>query len=291
MKLYPALDVITTDAEMLAALVDDFSATALEPRDAVVRVFFATFADRDAAQRAVGRRFDVTPVDVSDEDWARRSQENLQPVTVGVITIAPGADHSPLAIHPNPQSPIPNPLVIVIQPSMGFGTGHHASTRLCLDALQTLALDGRDLVDVGTGSGVLAIAAARLGAASALGIDNDPDAIQSARENWELNGRPDAVRFAIADLRTHPLPSADVVAANLTGALLARSAARLLDAVRPDGLLVASGILTEERDQVVAAFAPATIVWEREEDGWVGLAVKKSWQYTIVPTVRSNKAR
>ena len=168
--------------------------------------------------------------------------------------------------------------MIVIEPSMGFGTGHHASTRLCLAALQTIALDGRDVVDVGTGSGVLAIAAARLGAAGAVGIDNDPDAIQSAEENWQLNGRPDNVRFALADLGAQPLPSADVVTANLTGALLIRAAQRLLDAVRPDGTLVASGILAEERDRVVAAFAPAAIVWEREEDGWIGLSVKKSWQ-------------
>lgn len=277
MKTYPALDIGADDADMVAALVDDFSPVALEPRDTAVRVFFATSADRDAAQRAVGRQFNVTPIEVPDEDWAIRSQENLQPVTVGGITIAPRVQ-SPSTNHPNPQPPTPNPLVIVIQPSMGFGTGHHASTRLCLAALQTLALDGREVVDVGTGSGVLAIAAVRLGATRALGIDNDPDAIQSARENVELNGCPDTVSVAIADLAGTPLPSADVVTANLTGALLVRSAARLLDAVRPGGTLVVSGILAEERDRVVAAFEPAAVAWEREEDGWVGVAVKKPCQ-------------
>lgn len=280
MKTYPALDIRTNAPDLVLALVDDFAPVAVEERETAVRVFFATAADRDAAQGAVGRRFDVTPIDVPDEDWAIRSQENLQPVTVGDITVVPTAlfTHSPVPNHPNPQSPTPNRLVIVIQPSMGFGTGHHATTRLCLAALQTLALDGREVVDVGTGSGVLAIAAARLGAARALGIDNDPDAIQSARENIELNGCPDTVSVAIADLAGNPLPSADVVTANLTGALLARAAARLLDAVRPGGTLVVSGILAEERDRVVAAFEPAAVVWEREEDGWIGLAVKKSCQ-------------
>jgi len=276
-KTYPALDVGTDDADMLAALVDDFSPVALEPRDTAVRVFFATSADRDATQRTVAGHFDVTAIEVSDEDWAARSQADLQPITVGRVTIVPRrmssvASQSQAARQPHVESAalspsVPGAIVIVIEPSMGFGTGHHASTRLCVAALQTLALDGRDLVDVGTGSGVLAIAAARLGASSALGIDNDPDAIQSARENWELNGGPDNVTFEIADLGANPLPSADVVTANLTGALLTRSAGRLLAALRPNGTVVASGILAEERAQVVAAFAPATVVWEREEDG------------------------
>src|SRR5262245_19309894 len=159
---------------------------------------------------------------------------------------------------------------------MGFGTGHHATTRLCLAALQDIDLSGAFVLDAGTGSGVLAIAAARLGARRALGIDFDPDAIQSARENLDLNPEAGGVEFEVADLAARDLPRADVVTANLTGALLVRSAAALLDAVRPGGRLVLSGILADERDEVVHAFAPAGIVRIREEDGWVGLAMKKS---------------
>jgi len=122
---------------------------------------------------------------------------------------------------------------------------------------------------------VLAIAADLLGAASALGIDNDADAIQSARESLELN--PDArhVTFETIDLAARTLPAADVVTANLTGALLIRSAGALLTAVRPHGMLILSGIQSGERDEVRQAFGDAEIGWEREEDGWVGLAVKK----------------
>jgi ribosomal protein L11 methyltransferase len=274
-KQYPAIEVRVDSADLLLAIVDDFGPTAVEERDASVRIFFSTTGNRDQAQHALAPRFEVTAVDVSDEDWARRSQENLKPITVGRITVAPPwaartIDHLPATISHQPSA-----IEIVIVPSMGFGTGHHVTTRLCLAALQTIDLTDRVMLDIGTGSGVLAIAAARLGAARALGIDDDPDAIQSARENLALN--PDAleVTFETIDLAARPLPSADVVTANLTGALLLKSAPALLAAVRSGGTLILSGIQSHERDDVRQGCAGAQIGWEREEDGWVGLAVKK----------------
>ena len=223
---------------------------------------------------------------------------------------------------------------------MGFGTGHHATTRLCLRALQAVNLADRLVLDVGTGSGVLAIAAVRLGAARAVGIDHDADAIQAANENLTLNSpwcnsivaprtarrpagkarRPrisgifeggatqpvgmhrrsnadgvapravnlgvESVEFRIADLSAGDLPVADVVTANLTGAVLIRSALRLLDLVRPGGMLIVSGLLEEERDDVLRAFrdagpkSPSTsdppLFWEQHEEGWVALAMKRS---------------
>jgi len=226
-------------------------------------VFFTSAAARDSASAALSARFDVVSIEVPDDDWARRSQEHLSPVTVGRMTL-----------FPNPTSFIPNPFSLVIQPSMGFGTGHHATTRLCLAALQTVDLAHAFLLDVGTGSGVLALAAARLGAARALGIDTDPDAIQSARENLTLNPAVRHVEFEIADLRVGSWPQADVVTANLTGALLVGAAAVLRESVRPGGTLIVSGLLSGERDDVAAALGTMMPVWESEEDGWVGLCFR-----------------
>jgi ribosomal protein L11 methyltransferase len=158
---------------------------------------------------------------------------------------------------------------------MGFGTGHHATTRLCLAALQAVDVTGRVVLDAGTGSGILAIAADRLGAAHALGIDADADAIESARQNLALNPGAGRVAFELLDLISSPLPTADVVTANLTGALLVRAAAALAGAVGRGGTLIVSGLLAHERDEVCRAFAGMPVVWEREEDGWMGLAVKK----------------
>jgi ribosomal protein L11 methyltransferase len=280
MKQYPAIDVRTDAPDLLLAIVDDFGPTALEERGPSVRIFFATAGDRDRARHALAPQFNVTAIDVDDEDWARRSQENLKPVTVGRITVAPPwADLGVRSRFSRGDQERENrdltPFTIVILPSMGFGTGHHVTTRLCLAALQTIDLTGRDLLDVGTGSGLLAIAADRLGAARAIGIDFDPDAIQSARENLDLNPDVRQVTFETIDLAARPLPAADVVTANLTGALLVRSAGALLGAVRSGGILILSGIQAHERDDVRRAFANAEVCWEREEDGWIGIAVKK----------------
>src|SRR5262245_15700965 len=122
MKDYPALDVSTSETDLLLAIVDDFAPSAVEERGQSLRIFFGNPDDRDKARAALATRFDVAAVDVSDEDWARRSQENLKPVTVGRITVAP-----PWAIRNRPsiidhQSSIID-IDLVILPSMGFGTG------------------------------------------------------------------------------------------------------------------------------------------------------------------------
>ena len=280
MKLYPAIDVRTGSADLLLAIVDDFGPTAVEEHDETVRLFFPTPGDRDAAQNALAPRFDVAAIDVPDEDWARRSQDNLKPITVGRITVAPPwaavGVRSRFSRSSGRENRDLTPFSIVIAPSMGFGTGHHVTTRLCLAALQTIELTNLTVLDVGTGSGVLAIAADRLGAARAIGIDDDPDAIQSAWENLDLNPEARHVTFDVVDLTAGALPVVDVVTANLTGALLVRSAGTLLAAVRPGGTLILSGIQSHERDEVRQAFAGATVCRERDEDSWVGLAVNKS---------------
>lgn len=265
--LYPAIDVRCAADDLLYAALDDHSPTAIEERSNSVRVFFGTAEARDAAARVIGEQFPVSPIDVPDEDWARRSQLNLQPIAVGRILIVPRPEF--------PSPPVPDQITIVIQPSMGFGTGHHATTRMCLEGMQATSLRGKVVLDVGTGSGVLAIAAARLGAARAIGLDVDLDAIQSARENLTLNPEASGVSFELVDVRAMPLPVSDLVVANLTGALLVRAAPALLAAVAPGGRLLVSGVLKDERADVVRALRGATVEWERSEDEWTALAVKK----------------
>jgi ribosomal protein L11 methyltransferase len=286
MKSWPALDIERPDdSDLVLAALDEFEPTAVEDRGESVRIFFSQPAQRDAAHRAIGTTFPTAVVDVPDEGWAERSQADLTAITVGRITVAPPWQVAP-AGH-IARSPIdseaarvaPPAVLIVIQPSMGFGTGHHATTRLCLAALQDVDLRGRSFLDVGTGSGVLAIAAAKLGAVTVSGVDRDADALRSAEENLVLNGTL-RVRLRRADVTTIA-ERADVVTANLTGALLSRSAAHLAALVNPGGTLIVSGLQVHERDQVRAAFGALQPVWEREEDGWVGLGFNVPGPITV----------
>src|SRR5687768_12284820 len=197
-----------------AALLDYAIAAVDETSPELWRVFFSTSADRDIAAKELPRQFpelSFRTVDEPDDDWAARSQASLRAVRVGNIVIAPPWDM------PDPVGSLlgTRTTTVVIQPSMGFGTGHHATTRLCIAALQQLDLRGRSVLDAGTGSGVLAIAACRLGASSVLAVDDDPDAIQSAGESIVLNPGVN-VALRTADLRSPTLLPHDVVTANLT---------------------------------------------------------------------------
>ena len=303
-RLSPALDLSfrAGDLELIdlvTALLDDFAPAAIHetgPDEAPDwRVFFAQAAMRDEAVAALSRAFPadrlvIRTVDVPDEDWAARSQAGLRAVRVGRIVVAPPWD---VPQHAGDEA------VLIIQPSMGFGTGHHETTRLCLSLLQEIDCRGRRVLDVGTGSGVLALAAAALGAMVVDGIDPDRDAIANAGENLALNpslARAAAIRFSIGDLRgarsdlawpqrvreedrrggdahhakgAPGAATADIVLANLTGTLLATAAPDLLARANPGAALVLSGYQHHEAGVVLAAFAGVTdVVTQRSEGDW-----------------------
>ncbi len=273
MRLYPALIIRLTDpapsrVEVLLAILDDFQVTAVEDSDEDVCVYFTRPSERDAAAARLQAEADlsVTMADVPDDDWAARSQAAIGPVQVGGLIITPPwtADAARKGLSGR---------VIVIQPSMGFGTGHHQSTRLCLRLLQQQVIDGRSVIDVGTGSGVLAIAAAVLGAARVVGIDVDPDALLNARENLELNGLTDRVELLERDLSAsrEGVDRFDLGLANLTGGLLCRDAGVLANLVAPGGALIASGFQAHEVAEVTAAFSDAglRLAEQLEETSWV----------------------
>jgi len=237
---------------------------------------FASAAARDNAAAALAAdavfsTVHARAVEIEDEDWARRTQADLPAVTIGRVTIAPPWD---LPSNSEPQTATGQPssganIVVVIEPSRGFGTGHHQSTRLCIQLLQSRNLAGLRVADVGTGSGVLAICAAKLGAVFVTALDSDPDAIENARENIDANGVAKLVEAHVDDLTTTTVAAADLVLANLTGTLLSQHTADLARLVRRGGTLIVSGFNIDERERVAAALAAHFDVSEEaEEDDW-----------------------
>lgn len=272
--------------DRLVALLADYDLVAIQEDDleqpSAWTAHFASAASRDAAADAIGAeaeftRIEATRAEIEDEDWARRTQADLPAIRIGRVTIAPPWD-------------LPAPggagwgaggeakqVLVQIEPSRGFGTGHHQSTRLCVALLQARDLPGRRVTDVGTGSGVLAITAAKLGAAFVAAIDSDPDAVENARENIAANGVEKIVEAHVDDLETTTLAPADIVVANLTGTLLSRHAADLARLVRPGGSLIVSGFNVDERPRVTDALSSQFELTEAaEEDDWFAFVLTRT---------------
>jgi ribosomal protein L11 methyltransferase len=218
-----------------------------------------------AAIRALRPDLSVEAMDLPDDDWAARSQQSLTAVRAGRFIIAPPWDL--------PKEPV-DATVIVIEPSMGFGTGHHATTRLCLRLLGEIDISDLTVLDLGTGSGVLSMAAALSGARRVVGIDVDQDAIDSAEASARLNTLPDTITFQVSDFRSAPPQPADLVLANLTGGMLTSSAEAITALVRPHGQLIVSGFDHSEVDAVTGAFGSLREIERLTEDNWIALKLK-----------------
>jgi ribosomal protein L11 methyltransferase len=203
---------------------------------------------------------------VEDGRWAEAWREHFRPVRVGRrLVVAPPWDAPP-------DDPGGGRITLVIEPARAFGTGHHGSTAGCLERLEAIVAERSPAaaVDLGTGSGILAIAAARLGVARVLAVDEDPDAVAAAARNAALNRVANRITCLVGDAASLDAPPAPLVLANLLAAAHFRLASRYARWVAPGGALVLGGILDAEAARVEAAlaahgFAPASAL---SVDGW-----------------------
>ncbi len=213
---------------------------------------------------------------VPEEAWADAWRAHFRPLPIGRrLLVCPPWEA--------PASPWAGPdgarIVILIEPGRAFGTGGHATTRGCLELLER-TLDARPaerVLDIGTGSGILAIAAARLGAPAVFAIDTDPDAVAAAVANAARNGVAARVRVEIGTLDAWGGPPADLVLANLLGAALVASAPSLGRCCRVAGRLIAGGLLVHEVPTAVASLVPEgfRLVELIEHEGWAALLLTR----------------
>lgn len=237
----------TTDTVILATRVD------------------AYLAALDALGFRGSRPARVAPI--ADEDWAEAWRAHFAPFPIGRrLVIAP----------PWEQPVSPGREVLTIEPGRAFGTGQHGSTAGCLLLLETLVESRRPAraIDVGTGSGILAIAAARLGVAEVHALDSDPDAVASAALNVERNRLGGRVRCAVADVATLEVAAAPLVLANLLAAAHRALAPRYASLVTPGGVLVLGGLLDGEAPDIARAMTAHGFACRdrRSVEGWTSLA-------------------
>ena len=211
---------------------------------------------------------------IEDEDWMAAWKVNYHPIPIGQrLLILPAwieqEDHSRIAVR--------------IDPSMAFGTGTHPSTQLCLEIVEKYVQPGHTVIDVGCGSGILSIAALKLGAQKALGVDIDSASIRSTRENGAANEVEDRLEVGLGSVDEvrqgqFSLNTASLVLANILAPIIIRLfAAGLADLVAPCGLIALSGILAEQGPSVrAAAEAKGLVFLEQKQSGdWIVLVLKK----------------
>jgi ribosomal protein L11 methyltransferase len=253
---------------------------AVQEDDGVLTTYLYPPADTDTFMREAGallcaaagsRALEVTWHWQQNEDWARSWRRGLAPRRVGERLIV-----APSWTRPDPK---PDDIVIVIDPEMAFGTGEHATTRITLALLEASLRPGDRVLDVGTGSGILAIAAALLGAGTVLAVESDAEAEENARDNIQRNGVTERVEFrralVDADFLTASAPF-DLILANVLSGVLVPLLPAFRAALAPTGRLILGGILQEESTKLrrTAAEAGLAVGAQQDEEGWWGVLLR-----------------
>jgi ribosomal protein L11 methyltransferase len=218
-----------------------------------------------AAAIALDKTPSYTTRSVEDQDWVRLTQSQFEPIHIGKnIWVVPSWH----------EAPDPSALILELDPGLAFGTGSHPTTRLCMEWLEAHAPKNLSVLDYGCGSGILAMVAKKLLAKSVVGVDIDPQAIESALANAERNHCE--IEFALPKEFGISYPAShqfDVVVANILSSPLKLMAPMLSGRVAPGGSLILSGVLSRQAEEVAAAYAPyiQLSVWA-EHEGWVALS-------------------
>jgi ribosomal protein L11 methyltransferase len=196
-----------------------------------------------------------------NKDWIELYQQSVQPIEIGGFYI-----------HPSWNEPLDEKINIVIDPTLAFGSGHHETTNTCISAVEKYVKKDSFVCDVGTGSGILAIAAAKLGAKVDI-CDTDPISVEDSLKNFESNGvNPNEYWEGSANKTNKQY---DVVIANIVADVLAMISRDIKKIVKDDGVIILSGIMEQHKQKVLNKFKDCTIIEELQQNEWVTLIVKK----------------
>jgi ribosomal protein L11 methyltransferase len=235
--------------------------TALFPANTDVDALLDRLKTAGKVSEPVNYECDAVP----DQDWERIWMDRWQPMQVGRRLWIVPSWHTP----PDPQA-----VNVVLDPGLAFGTGTHPTTALCLEWLAEQSLSGKCVIDIGCGSGILAVAALKLGAARAIATDIDARALAVTRENAERNGVAERLEALLPEELADSV-QADVVIANILAGALVELAPMITGHTLPGGQLALSGIMVHQGDEVRAAYDPAFELTLRTRDEWALLAGRR----------------
>ena len=236
----------------------------LEPGDSPVE----TLALIAARMEAAGIPYTSETEGVEQEDWQNGWRKYYHPMDVG----------QRLAVVPSWQDYETSRVKLILDPGLAFGTGGHETTNLCLEVLDERVRGGERVLDIGTGSGILAIAALKLGAAVAEGVDIDPVAVRTAGENAALNGVADKLTVLVGDLSDKASGKYDIITATIVANAIMALAPAVPGLMADDAVFIASGIIDSRKDEVIAALEAAglAVLEVKEKRGWECIVCKKA---------------
>ncbi len=257
------------DEEVKNADREHASVSVYLPRERSLSEAMSFLRERFAAAAPDGG-VTVETVGMSEEDWAETWKKYYHPVKVGRAVIVPAWEK---------YDPEPGEITVTMDPGMAFGTGTHETTRLVIGLIDKYLARGGRVLDVGCGSGILSICAAKLGAGRCFAYDIDPVAVRVAEENVRANGGGDRIVCGTSDLlaSVDREEKYDLIVANIVADIILRMSADVGDLLARDGVLIVSGIIDERANEVTDAFLSLgyTVVEEAHENGWCAAALKK----------------
>jgi ribosomal protein L11 methyltransferase len=248
--------------EILISELSELEAIGFEQTDTHLLAYFEKDNFKSYEVNNLVKEFTFNITSIPEQNWNAVWESNFEPVVVDDFCAVRADFHQPIK---NVQHEI------IITPKMSFGTGHHATTYMMIEQMSNIDFTKKRVFDFGTGTGILAILAQKLGAASITAIDNDEWSIENAKENFQKN---DVHSITLYRSSAMPKDSFDIILANINRNVLSEYASALVNILSPNGVLLVSGILKEDEKIIVAAFNILQPIKVQQNKNWVSILFK-----------------
>ena len=248
--------------EILISELSELEAIGFEQTDTHLLAYFVEDNFKSYEVNKLIKEFKFNITSIPEKNWNAVWESNFEPVVVDNFCAIRADFHQPIR---NVQHEI------IITPKMSFGTGHHATTYMMIEQMRSIDFTNKKVFDFGTGTGILAILAQKLGAASITAIDNDEWSIKNAEENFQKNNVYSITLFQSSAI---PGDSFDIILANINRNILSEYASGLVNILSPNGVLLVSGILKEDEKTIVAAFDILELIKVQQNKNWISILFK-----------------